>query len=279
MDIQEAQTMLENCRKSESVDLTQSMSKSMSKFKTPNCRHGNRMDKCDVCRKEAEKYDKATELVKIEKDRKLKKARSEHPERWMKGVPKKYLTYSFDSFNGGALVIKMCCNFVAKYPSPESLLFTGPPGCGKTHLAMAICRELIREDRVNGVGPPEMMDIPDYWSTGLNPDVAFTTIPELLLEIRATFNDSVESESGVIGKYSNVDLLILDDLGAEKSSEFAIQSLYVLIDRRNRELKPTVITTNLSLAGIEAQLNSRIASRLAEMKIIKLNMPDYRKKR
>lgn len=139
-----------------------------------------------------------------------------------------------------------------------------------THLAVSLWRELVLESRSR--------------------EVFFITVPELLLEIRATFgqkksfdswekSDPNQTEEQVIDKYSKVELLILDDLGSEKTSDFTIQSLYLIIDRRNRELRPTIITTNLSLQEIEDNLGARIASRLADMTIIKINMPDYRKGR
>jgi len=205
---------------------------------------------------------------------------SDHPEKWMNGIPKKYLGYSFESFNGNDLTKKMCRDFIAKFPETDSLLFTGPPGCGKTHLAMATLRELIRQGKIGD----QKSEVGDQRSeVGPSPnqaEMAFTTVPELLLEIRSSFgNNPSASEDEIISKYSGVKVLILDDLGAEKASDFAIQSLYLVIDRRNRELKPTIVTTNLSLAEIETRLNGRIASRLSEMKIIKLSMPDHRKKR
>jgi len=76
-----------------------------------------------------------------------------------------------------------------------------------------------------------------------------------------------------------MDFLIIDDLGAEKSTEFSITTLYIILDRRIRELKTTIITTNLSMSQIEEHLGARIASRLSEMKNIKINMPDHRKRR
>ena len=88
-----------------------------------------------------------------------------------------------------------------------------------------------------------------------------------------------ETESDVLDKYSSCELLILDDLGSEKTSDFTIQSLYLIIDRRYRNLKPTIITTNLTLPEIGEKIDARIASRLSEMKVIEINMPDYRKKR
>jgi DNA replication protein DnaC len=266
------------------MESTPSILKSVSRFQIPDCRHGNPINECEICRRERnerEMKEQEAERLRIEK---LKAERSEHPERWMRNIPRRYLSYSFDNFTGGDMVKKICRNFIAKYPDVNSLLLTGPPGSGKTHLAMATCRGLIEDMKVNGCGPPqEDGELPSYQVVNddyQGNDVSFTTVPELLLEIRSTFGaNSLESEDDVIKKYARVKLLILDDLGAEKASEFAIQSLYLLIDRRNRDLKPTIITTNLSLNEIEERLNGRIASRLAEMQVVKINMPDHRKMR
>ena len=276
----------------------QSISRFMSSFKIPSCRHGNTMGQCDLCKREEEERDRELEeqrrirMQQLEEQRRIKirqleeqrqntmREMSDHPEKWMRGIPKKYLGYSFESFNGNDLIKKTCRDFIATYPDADSLLFTGPPGCGKTHLAVATCRELIRQVKIGNqrseVGDQRSEVEPSPNQT----EMAFTTVPELLMEIRSSFgNTPSASEAEIIGHYSGVEVLVLDDLGAEKTSEFAIQSLYLVIDRRNRELKPTIVTTNLSLAEIETRLNGRIASRLSEMKIIKLSMPDHRKKR
>jgi DNA replication protein DnaC len=74
--------------------------------------------------------------------------------------------------------------------------------------------------------------------------------------------------------------LVLDDLGAEKDSEHALTTLYLIIDRRNRDELPTVVTTNYTPDEIESRLGARIASRLADMKTISLmKICDYRKRR
>jgi DNA replication protein DnaC len=253
------------------MESTQLTLRSVSNFKIPDCRHGNPINTCELCARErAARQTKDQEAEQTRREE-LKKVRAEHPERWMGGIPRRYLNYAFDNFTGGDMVKKICRNFVAEYPNVDSLLFSGPPGCGKTHLAMATCRALIAEMKVNNRG--------EHDDDGRR-DISFTTVPELLLEIRRTFGQTaVESEDDVINKYAQVNLLILDDLGAEKASEFAIQALYLLIDRRNRDLKPTIITTNLTLSEIENRLNGRIASRLAEMTVVKINMPDHRKMR
>ncbi len=108
----------------------------------------------------------------------------------------------------------------------------------------------------------------------------FTTAPELLLNIREAFSEKTTvTEREVIEKYSDVDLLLLDDLGAEKQSSWSITTLFLIIDRRLREMLPTVITSNLSLGAIKTVLSKRLASRLSESKVIELKLPDYRKRR
>ena len=68
-------------------------------------------------------------------------------------------------------------------------------------------------------------------------------------------------------------------MGAEKTTDWSITTLYIILDRRYRNNKPTLITTNLNLKEIENNLGSRIASRLSESLIVPINMLDFRKKR
>lgn len=184
----------------------------------------------------------------------------------LKPIPKLYWHCTFESFIIDDDKMKMeCLDFIDRYLDlPSHIFFTGPTGCGKTHIAISIYRELARRNRIG------------------SENVKFVTGPEFLLRIRRTFNPGYtgnETEGGIIDEYSEAELLILDDLGSEKTSEFAVQSLYLLIDRRIRNVKPMIVTTNLSLDQIEEKLDARIASRLQTMKIVEINLPDYRKKR
>lgn len=142
------------------------------------------------------------------------------------------------------------------------LFLVGPPGVGKTHMAVAILREKLIETDNRYFRP---------W---------FIEIPELLMQIRQSFDGRGEmTEAGLLGRYGECSFLVLDDLGAEKASEWATQTLYLLINRRYREDRRTIITSNLSIAALSERLSDRIASRIAGMcKVIKLTGPDRRLK-
>lgn len=194
---------------------------------------------------------------------------TEHPEKVLSSwhIPKKHINSSFDNFQGGEVAKKICSEAVKKR---DSVFLTGFTGCGKTHLAVAMLRQKVENN------PIELE--PDRFYQD-ETSCIFVTAPELLLEIRQTFNNSNLSEAKVVDKYTKVPLLVLDDLGAEKTTEWAESTLYIIIDRRNREEMWTIVTSNLELDDIERCLGARIASRLSDMKVVKLKLPDYRKKR
>ena len=107
----------------------------------------------------------------------------------------------------------------------ESLLIWGKPGNGKSHLAAAVCHEI----RAKGFIP------------------VFQTMPELLERIRNTFNKkSHESEREIMDALRECDLLVLDDIGAEKVTDWVLDVLFRIIDGRYRNKKPTMFTTNFS---------------------------------
>ncbi len=153
----------------------------------------------------------------------------------------------------------------------QSLYLTGKPGSGKTHLAIALMGEWFADNfkAVEGQGAP---------SKGYP---LFIPAVELLLEIKASWSDRddhrTESEKEILDKYSRVPLLVIDDLGAEKISEWSRQVLYLLIDRRYRDMKQTIITSNLTQGELAEQLDDRVASRISEMGIVlDLGSKDHR---
>jgi DNA replication protein DnaC len=124
--------------------------------------------------------------------------------------------------------------FVEQYPvEKEGMLLWGDCGTGKTHLAIAIIKELIQEKGARCL---------------------FRGYSALLKQIQATYSRQMiaDEETGVVlTEYSilrdvtEVDVLVLDDLGAEKSSEWTLSMLYHVINERYNEGRTTIITTNL----------------------------------
>lgn len=180
-------------------------------------------------------------------------------------IPKAYQECSFGNYQGNDKLVSDLQRLTGL--DIDGIVLRGNTGCGKTHLAIAMAKKMPTEIRMDKT-----------WD--LVPGTIFTTAPELLLKIRSSFQDGAgQTEEGLIDYYSGCDLLILDDLGSEKTSEFAVTTLYIIIDRRLRDCRKTIITTNLSKDEIEKIFGARIASRLSGMENIKINMPDYRKKR
>ena len=177
---------------------------------------------------------------------------------WMeKVIPAKYRQCSFSNFKGGSGLVKWLTDYAEKWP-PHSLILSGPCGAGKTHLAISILQEQIQHG---------------HWL-----DIWFVSSPEMLREIKMTYDpDYPLSEADVIDKYTEIEFLVIDDLGAEAATDWAISTFYLILDRRHRNDTPTLITTNLTTQEIEEKLGARIASRLSEYRTIQLKGIDHRK--
>lgn len=177
--------------------------------------------------------------------------------RFLDTVGRKYRGCSLDTFQAStssqAAALKAAREFAA---APAGFLYLhGKPGVGKTHLAIGIFRE--HQDRAT------------FW-----------TVPELLLHLRSQIGQDV-SEEQAIDPLLRRSVLILDDLGAEKITDWVRQAFYVVISRRERDELPTVITSNLSLGEIEARVgDDRITSRIGgAARIVKIEGKDGRLER
>lgn len=169
-------------------------------------------------------------------------------------LPLRYSQYRFDNFTGNDGLANELKTLASE---PCDIFLTGNTGSGKTHLACAMLNEIRTLDGAR-----------------------FISVPALLVKARSVFREnSPISEDDLINLYTKCELLCLDDLGAEKTTAYSIQVLYLIIDQRIAECRRTIITSNLSLPEIDKQIDSRIASRIAGMENIKIEMPDYRKRR
>jgi DNA replication protein DnaC len=138
---------------------------------------------------------------------------------------------------------------------PRNLLFTGSYGVGKSHLAKAITDGVIAKDY----------------------SAIFISVPKLLTKFRTSYNrDSEFSESDLIDALNRTDLLVLDDLGAEKSSEWAFEKLFEIID--SRQGMNTIYTTNYSPKDLIKKLGERNFSRVVNRSttLIEIDGENYR---
>jgi DNA replication protein DnaC len=126
----------------------------------------------------------------------------------------------------------------------KSLWFFGEVGTGKTSLAMLISKAALDSGR----------------------SVAIYSMPRLLADIRATFDDrSPHSYMELFERLTTVDLLHIDDVGAEKTSDWVLEQVYAIINERWQEERSIIVTTNLLDEELKAQIGLRTVSRLEDM--------------
>jgi DNA replication protein DnaC len=173
--------------------------------------------------------------------------------------------------------------FVREYPgsSEKGLLFMGPSGIGKTHLAVAALKELIHRGHA-----------------GL-----FCDYRELLKEIQASYNPASEStEMKILEPIRTVEILVLDDLGASKPSDWVRDIVGIVLNARYNENRTTIITTNYLDSpategeaarlpsgklipparedSLEQRIGTRMRSRLYEMcRTVEVSAPDFRREK
>jgi DNA replication protein DnaC len=90
---------------------------------------------------------------------------------------------------------------------------------------------------------------------------------ELLQKLRATIDggNGGLSEDDLLEEIASVDLLVFDDLGAEKVSDYVKDRFYLVVNKRYEDCRPIIVTTNLTLQELENRMGERLVSRLLEM--------------
>ncbi len=194
-------------------------------------------------------------------------------------IPRRYLNCSLDNFevhnDSHRDALKISRQFVKNYPAQEvGLVFIGPCGVGKTHLAVAIVQELIRTKDAACI---------------------FYDFRDLIREIQSTFTpDSVLSESDVLAPVFSSEVLVLDELGAKRPTAWVEETVFTIINHRYNHKKMTLFTTNYPdtdetedrrdsfyKKGDESlidRIGVRLRSRIYEMcKVVEMWGDDYRK--
>lgn len=194
---------------------------------------------------------RAAERRQIAADRRFKNAR----------IPacyagKTFSDYERDASNSGALAAAR-----ESLDKNTSLFIHGAPGTGKTFLAAIVAQEFMSRGRT----------------------VIFTEVPALLDTLKSTFDDSATARiDELTASLSTVDVLVLDDLGTENPTEWAVERLFLIVNARYNSQSTTLVTSNFPYSTIAERFNnprrtgrnrdapagiggSRIVSRLAQM--------------
>jgi len=196
-------------------------------------------------------------------------------------IPRRYEHCNLGTFEPGNTSLRQALEkamrYCAGYPfSGEDeglgLLFSGGNGVGKTHLAVAVLRELVTSHGVRG----------RFWD-----------FHELIREIKSSYNAVTRTtEEQVLEPVITAEVLILDDLGAERITEWMVDTLFYIINERYLAKRVTIITTNFLDAGRESvlaadelsrreflveRIGGRLRSRLLEMcLVVRVDGPDFR---
>lgn len=168
------------------------------------------------------------------------------------GIPPRFLDRSFGTYGaagqGQRIALAVCKGFAEKWPerrkSGASLVLTGGPGTGKTHLATAIANHVIAEHLAT---------------------VVFGTVSAFLRHIKSTYGkDSQRTEQQALNDLMEPDLLIVDEIGVQVGSEHEKLLMFEVLNERYQRLLPTILISNLDVGELETFLGHRVMDRYRE---------------
>lgn len=183
------------------------------------------------------------------------------------GVGKRYLNMRLNEFHPSneqleayEAAVKFCDEFVSGKNRGGGLLFAGNCGSGKTMLAAAVCGEVISRIQLNST----QVDLATMFGVSLETygvqAVKFVNAVDLLERLRCSYSTGNAYE--ILNEYRTAPLLVLDDLGAQKSTGWSGERLYDLINYRYMELLPIIITTNCRVEELRSAIGDRTFDRL-----------------
>lgn len=184
------------------------------------------------------------------------------------GIPARFADRTFATYQaqatGQRTALAVCRryaqDFATQRENGRSLVLTGEPGTGKTHLACAIANAVMA----------------DHLAA-----VRFVTVSDMLRRIKETYRrDATTSESDVIRGFIACDLLVLDEIGVQVGSEHEKLLLFEVLNGRYQDLRPTILLSNLSAEELEEFLGHRVMDRFRECgTVLAFDWESYRGRR
>jgi len=180
-------------------------------------------------------------------------------------IPERFKDRTLDSYIARTTGQKKALAFSKEYAENfdqvmkegRSAIFVGKPGTGKTHLAIGIALEIIKQQR----------------------SPVFVTVQRLIRRVKDSWHTKNETESEVVDVFASPDLLILDEVGVQFGSEFEKQMLFDVLNERYEKLKPSILLSNIPREQLSDYLGERVTDRLRENggKMIGFDWDSYRK--
>jgi len=169
-------------------------------------------------------------------------------------IPRRFQTRTLENYHAETAQQQKALDFAIEYAEGweetqsygRCALFVGKPGTGKTHLAVGIMTHIMRKNfgRVS---------------------VRFTSVSRIIRRLKDSYRkDGEESEVEVMRDYSKCALLVIDEVGVQFGTDFEKNTLFDIINDRYENMRPTVLTSNLSADGVREYLGERAFDRLRE---------------
>lgn len=169
-------------------------------------------------------------------------------------------------------LVKPSDEYYQEYKKRNGIIFAGDVGVGKTYALIGLLKYVSLNEKLND---SDLSSFDSYTGINYGDKMDFHTGTEIASMLRnAVGNDTLYD---VVQRLKECRVLVIDDLGTESATDFMLENLYGIINDRYNEMKPVMITTNLSSTDFVNAYGQRTISRLQEMgQLVKLKGKDKR---